>query len=158
MKSYMTTLKNRANATEYHSKMRSLKLFETQLLQSQLRQGVGIRNSKPRTTSPMPAKNRRTKKKLNGGRPQACEACGVYTHWFVYPVASANPPSWYTICLDCYQENQWQTRIATKETTTKGVRQLSKSWAQAKRQPLRRTRRRIPGDIWKLDDWNWWSK
>ena len=68
----------------------------------------------------MPAKNRRIKKNLNQGKSQTCEACGVVTPWFVCPVAGINPPSWYTICLDCYQENQWQTKIATRETTTKG--------------------------------------
>tara|TARA_X000001382_G_scaffold99805_1_gene74294 strand:+ start:2574 stop:2891 length:318 start_codon:yes stop_codon:yes gene_type:complete len=53
-------------------------------------------------------------------RKITCESCNLNTDLFVAMLKSIEPTKHYLICLNCYEEDIWQTRIATKEATTKG--------------------------------------
>ena len=61
----------------------------------------------------------RSKKKIKSQKI-TCESCSVYTDLFVAILKSITPTKHYLICLDCYQRDIWQTKIATKEATMKG--------------------------------------
>ena len=47
-----------------------------------------------------------------------CDACHTVSKWFVCILASMKPAMYHTICLDCYQEDTWQVKVASKEITT----------------------------------------
>ena len=79
------------------------------------------------------------KSKLNTkGRKAKCNLCELQTHDFVCPLKSINPVRHYTICLDCYERDTWQARLAQKETITKNYFvKLFKEWSiKVKKQPL----------------------
>lgn len=74
-------------------------------------------------------KKKKNQKADNTGQEHPCQACGVYTCWFVTPLASIEPEAHYIICLDCYKENSWQAKVVTKETIMKdGSSNGWKSW------------------------------
>ena len=48
-----------------------------------------------------------------------CDACDRYDEYFVQILASIKPATYHTICIDCLDEETWQTKISLKESTTK---------------------------------------
>lgn len=63
-------------------------------------------------------RSRSTSKKLRQ-ESAICEACNVDSDLFVAILANIEPVRHYIICLDCYQRDTWQTKINSKELTTK---------------------------------------
>lgn len=70
---------------------------------------------------PLALRSKSIRKRINNneGVPYYCDACRNYTHWYVCILATINPPTHHTICIDCYERDTWQERIALKETITK---------------------------------------
>lgn len=58
-------------------------------------------------------------KKINRGRSARCDICDSVSQYFVCPVKSCDPPEHYVVCLNCYEKESWQAKLAQKEITTK---------------------------------------
>jgi hypothetical protein len=48
-----------------------------------------------------------------------CDSCNTITKYFVAILASFKPAKYHMICISCYEDDTWQTRISRKELTTK---------------------------------------
>ena len=68
-----------------------------------------------------------------------CIACEIKTEWFVAILKNNHARTmnkhWY-VCLNCYEEDRWQTATRTKEPTTKSG--LSNGSTKSKRQSKRK--------------------
>ncbi len=60
-------------------------------------------------------------KKINHGQSAKCDICELTSQYFVCPVKSCDPPDHYVVCLNCYEKESWQAKLAQKATTTKTI-------------------------------------
>ena len=60
-------------------------------------------------------------------RVKECYACGSRTIYWLDMQVDMKPPVYQTICLDCWEKDTWQIKIATRESTTRsGLKNGSK--------------------------------
>ena len=46
-----------------------------------------------------------------------CDACGNRVEYFVQILASIKKATYHTICMSCYEDDRWQTKISRKAVT-----------------------------------------
>ena len=48
-----------------------------------------------------------------------CDACGNKVEYFVQILASIKKATYHTVCINCYEDDTWQTKISRKAVITK---------------------------------------
>ena len=64
---------------------------------------------------------------MKNNKVKECYACGSRTIYWLDVQVDMQPPVYNTICFNCWEKDNWQIKIATRESTTRsGLKSGSK--------------------------------